>query len=535
MAADLAAGPSSGIPVYSCGDAHLSNFGIYAAPDRALIFDLNDFDETAMAPAEWDLKRLVTSGIVGGRHAGYSEKVIRKQVAEVLASYRRGLQDVLDMGILDRYYLRFEPERYNARAGGALAEVIARTTRQARKRTSKRVFGRIMEERPDGSLRLRENPPVLRHLKVAVEDRILATFREYLTTVPPDVALVLSHFKVTDIAQRVVGVGSVGTRCYLVIMTGPCGTPLVMQVKEAGQSVLESYGAVPQSDWMHRGISERGEGARVVAGQQVLQASSDVFLGALRWDGRDYYVRQFHDMKGSVDTEIMSQREFGRYVSACALVLARAHAQSRNATVWAGYIGKGGAFDTLEFSRRALRALVSSYVDVMAYSAADVPVAPVSGASPVYDRPAEATPRRVPLPASDREVVLPHGEALLRLLGSPDLASKRWIWEQYDHMVMGDTVQRPGGDAAVVRVHGTGRALALTTDCTPRYCFADPYEGGKQAVAECWRNLCAVGAEPIALTDNLNQGVWFARAQPPQVLYVNPAFERIWIAGRAVL
>lgn len=345
MAADLAVGPSSGIPVYSCGDAHLSNFGIYAAPDRALIFDLNDFDETAMAPAEWDLKRLVTSGIVGGRHAGYSEKVIRKQVAEVLASYRRGLQDVLDMGILDRYYLRFEPERYNARAGGALAEVIARTTRQARKRTSKRVFGRIMEERPDGSLRLRENPPVLRHLKVAVEDRILATFREYLTTVPPDVALVLSHFKVTDIAQRVVGVGSVGTRCYLVIMTGPCGTPLVMQVKEAGQSVLESYGAVPQSDWMHRGISERGEGARVVAGQQVLQASSDVFLGALRWDGRDYYVRQFHDMKGSVDTEIMSQREFGRYVSACALVLARAHAQSRNATVWAGYIGKGGAFD----------------------------------------------------------------------------------------------------------------------------------------------------------------------------------------------
>ena len=137
---------------------------------------------------------------------------------------------------------------------------------------------------------------------------------------------------------------------------------------------------------------------------------------------------------------------------------------------------------------------------------ADVPVAPVSGASPVYDRPAEATPRRVPLAASDREAVLPHREALLKLLGSPDLASKRWIWEQYDHMVMADTVQRPGGDAAVVRVHGTDRALALTTDCNPRYCFADPVMGGRQAVAEAWRNLVAVGARPLAITNCLNFG-----------------------------
>jgi phosphoribosylformylglycinamidine synthase subunit PurL len=146
--------------------------------------------------------------------------------------------------------------------------------------------------------------------------------------------------------------------------------------------------------------------------------------------------------------------------------------------------------------------------------AADVPVAPVSGAAPVYDRPAEATPRRVPLPASDREAVLPHREALLRLLGSPDLAGKRWIWEQYDHMVMGDTVQRPGGDAAVVRVHGTVRGLALTTDCNPRYCFADPVTGGRQAVAEAWRNLVAVGARPLAITNCLN----FGSPERPQVM-----------------
>jgi phosphoribosylformylglycinamidine synthase II len=137
---------------------------------------------------------------------------------------------------------------------------------------------------------------------------------------------------------------------------------------------------------------------------------------------------------------------------------------------------------------------------------ADVPVAPVSGASPVYDRPSEPTPKRVPIPASDREATLPHHEALLGLMGLPDLASKRWIFEQYDHMVMGDTVQRPGGDAAVVRVHGTRRGLALTTDVTPRYCYADPHLGGMQAVAEAWRNLVAVGARPLAITNCLNFG-----------------------------
>ncbi|MGD9511506.1 MAG: phosphoribosylformylglycinamidine synthase subunit PurL [Geminicoccaceae bacterium] len=145
---------------------------------------------------------------------------------------------------------------------------------------------------------------------------------------------------------------------------------------------------------------------------------------------------------------------------------------------------------------------------------ADVPVAPVSGASPVYQRPCEPTPKRVPIAASDREAVIPHRDALLRLFGSPDLASKRWIWEQYDHMVGADTVQRPGSDAAVVRVHGSNRGLALTTDCTPRYCFADPELGGRQAVAEAWRNLVAVGAKPLAITNCLN----FGNPERPRVM-----------------
>src|SRR5262245_31912318 len=150
MAADLAASPSSGVEVVSCGDAHLSNFGIYAAPHRALVFDLNDFDEAATAPAEWDVKRLITSAIVGGRHAGYPEKTIRRFAVDAMSAYRNGLRVMLDMNVLDRYYLRVEPERYLNRVTGSLASVINRTARRARKRTSARVFDRIMVPGPDG-------------------------------------------------------------------------------------------------------------------------------------------------------------------------------------------------------------------------------------------------------------------------------------------------------------------------------------------------------------------------------------------------
>jgi uncharacterized protein (DUF2252 family) len=339
MAADLAASPSSGVEVLCCGDAHLSNFGIYAAPHRALVFDLNDFDEAAAAPAEWDLKRLITSAIVGGRHAGYSEKIIRGFAVDAISEYRNGLQAMLDMNVLDRYYLRLEPERYLNEVSGCLASVIKRTARRARKRSSARVFGRIMEPGPDGTLRLRESPPVLQHIGVDLEASLVDSFREYLTGVPADVALLLSHFRVTDVALRVVGVGSVGTRCYLVILTGPDDTPLILQVKEATRSVLDEYGSVQQPKTLHVAVEALGQGVRVVNGQRILQAMSDVFLGALRKDGRDFYVRQFQDMKGTVETEGMSPTAFGQYVGACALSLARGHAQSANASMLRGYVG----------------------------------------------------------------------------------------------------------------------------------------------------------------------------------------------------
>jgi uncharacterized protein (DUF2252 family) len=340
MAADLAASPSSGIEVMCCGDAHVSNFGIYAAPHRALVFDLNDFDEAAVAPAEWDVKRLITSAIIGGRHAGYAAKAIRRLVEQALAGYQTSLERMLEeMDVLDRYYLRVEPELYTADVSKGLLAVIRKTTSQARARTSARVFKRITEIGPDGTPRLRESPPVLQHVDAQVEAPLIESIQEYLAAVPADVALLLSHFRITDIALRVVGVGSVGTRCYLVILVGPNGTPMILQIKEATRSVLEEFGGWRQPGALTTAVAAKGQGVRVVDGQRILQAMSDVFLGTTRTDRRDYYVRQFHDMKGSIDTEGMSASTFGEYVIACARLLARAHAQSANASILRGYVG----------------------------------------------------------------------------------------------------------------------------------------------------------------------------------------------------
>ena len=340
MAADLAANPSTGIEIMCCGDAHVSNFGMYAAPDRSIVFDLNDFDEAAVAPAEWDLKRLITSAIVGGRHAEYPTKAIRSYVEDALVGYQTSLTAMLEnMNVMDRYYLRVEPERYVGKVSKGLLGVIQKTTARARTRTSAQVFKQIMKIGPDGTPRLREQPPVLQHVDEEVEAPLVEAVQEYLAAVPADVALLLSHFRPTDLALRVVGVGSVGTRCYLVILVGPNGTPLILQIKEANRSVLEEYGGWRQPAPMTAAIEAKGQGVRVTDGQQILQAMSDVFLGTTRKDGRDYYIRQFHDMKGTVETEGMSASTFGEYVSACAVLLARAHSQSANASILRGYVG----------------------------------------------------------------------------------------------------------------------------------------------------------------------------------------------------
>lgn len=343
MAADLAASPTSGIEVGCCGDAHVCNFGLYAAPHRSIVFDLNDFDETAVAPWEWDIKRLITSAIVGGRHADYPVKAIRRFVERATAAYQTALETMLEMDVLDRYYLRLEPEQFAGDKSGHISkgmrDVIKRTTSRARTRTSARVFRQIMETGPDGTPRLRESPPVLQHLDDEAEAPLVEAFHEYLATIPVDVAVLLSHFRITDMALRVVGVGSVGTRCYLLILVGPNGTPLILQIKEAHRSVLEEYGGWRQPDSLAVAVDAHGQGMRVVDGQRILQAMSDVFLGTTRKDGHDYYLRQFHDMKGTVETEGMSAKTFSDYVTGCAVLLARAHSQSANASMLRGYVG----------------------------------------------------------------------------------------------------------------------------------------------------------------------------------------------------
>lgn len=343
MAADLAGSPSTGIEVMCCGDAHVSNFGMYAAPHRSIVFDLNDFDEAGVAPAEWDVKRLITSAIIGGRHADYPVKAIRTCVEQALVEYQTALQATLDMDVLSRYYLRLEPEHYTGEVSKGMLDVIQRTISRARQSTSDRVFRKIMETGPDGTLRLREAPPVLQHVDEEIEAPLVEAVEEYLAAVPADIALLLSHFRMTDVALRVVGVGSVGTRSYLVILVGPDNTPLILQIKEATRSVLDEYGGWPQPDSLTTAVEARGQGVRVVDGQQILQAMSDIFLGTTRKDGRDYYVRQFHDMKGTVETEGMTAATFSEYVAACAALLARAHSQSANASILRGYVGTSDA------------------------------------------------------------------------------------------------------------------------------------------------------------------------------------------------
>src|SRR5258708_4273776 len=297
MAADLAATPSIGSEVMVCGDAQISNFGMYAAPHRAIVFDLNDFDEAAVAPAEWDVKRLITSAIIGGRHAEYPAKAIRTCVEQALVAYQTALEATLEMDVLSRYYLRLEPEHYTGEVSKPMLGVIQRTTSRARQSTSERVFKKIMETGPDGTLRLREAPPVLQHVDEEIEAPLVEAVEEYLAAVPADIALLLSHFRITDVALRVVGVGSVGTRCYLVILVGPDNTPLILQIKEATRSVLDEFGGLPQPDSLTAAVGAKGQGVRGVDGQQILQRMSDIFLGTTRKDGRDHYVRHVHAMQ----------------------------------------------------------------------------------------------------------------------------------------------------------------------------------------------------------------------------------------------
>lgn len=343
MAADLANAPHSGILVASCGDAHVSNFGFYASPQRSLMFDLNDFDEAAWAPWEWDVKRLVASIVIGGRATARADDVIDRAALAAVTTYARGIARATALSPKDRYYAHFDVESTRGLLDKASQKAIRSAVKQAVKRTGERAVRKLTETDDGGRRRFVLQDPTASPVGDELRANVHALVEQYRRTATPDVALLFEHYGVSDVVRRVVGVGSVGTRCYLVLFQDGEDNTLLMQPKQASQSVLVEHGRIPQPDGLQRAIDQYGEGARVVAMQRILQALSDPFLGHLHTENGDYYVRQFHDMKGSIEVEELDDGPFVTYAQACAAVVARAHSQSVTASEVAGYIGGGRA------------------------------------------------------------------------------------------------------------------------------------------------------------------------------------------------
>ncbi|MGK2931559.1 MAG: DUF2252 domain-containing protein [Solirubrobacterales bacterium] len=361
MAYDLSKESRTGIHVAICGDAHASNFGLFAAPDRRVLFDLNDFDEAGPGPWEWDVKRLVTSIEVGFRHRGFTQEQARSACLTAARTYRTRLGELTELSATERYFKRAELDQVRTMAADeAGRKLIAKTVKKASRRTSTQVLGKIVTTTEDGKPRIQDQPPILQHIDhVYPLDQIQEIYDRYKLTLRPDIALLLSRYRIADYAFRVVGVGSVGTRCVILLLSGPMGEPLFLQIKEADKSVLETWGDIPQAPLPGLGSSHvPSNGYRVVSTQLVLQAASDPFLG---WIGDvrgvDYYVRQFRDMKGSADLDSLTASQFENYGAICAAVLARAHSQSPGWAAIVGYLGNSDVFD------KAVASWSKSYAD----------------------------------------------------------------------------------------------------------------------------------------------------------------------------
>lgn len=357
MAADLASVPVTGLTVQLAGDAHLSNLGVFASPSRDLLFDLNDFDETLRGPWEWDLYRLATSFTIAGQDHELPRSTIDGLTAAVAQAYRTAMAAFADQGPLEVWYARLDTAELRtamARRSKTAVRTLDKGVAAARKRTSLQAT-RKLTERVDGALRFRSDPPVLVPLGSvdtgiapdALADAIRTTFTAYVHTLPDAHQALLGRFRVVDIAHKVVGVGSVGLRAFVVLLEASGGEPLVLQCKEATRSVLEDH--LAPSPYDHHG-------RRVVEGQRMMQAASDIFLGwsTSTLDGTDYYWRQLRDMKGSADLATMTPKALRLYAGLCGWSLARAHARSGSAVAIAAYLGRGDAFDraSTEFARR---------------------------------------------------------------------------------------------------------------------------------------------------------------------------------------
>ncbi|MGV0627517.1 DUF2252 domain-containing protein [Mycolicibacter minnesotensis] len=350
MAADLAAGPRTGMRVQLCGDAHLSNFGLFASPERHLMFDLNDFDETLPGPWEWDVKRLVASAAVLCRSRGLSAARQQKVVRGAAEAYRNHLRELATLGELDVWYAQSAiDEDLLAAVDPVYAKEIRRTAGRARSRGRQQAVDKLTRSQ-DGSRHLVSDPPLVVPVGELVSDVVAHLYdkymrkliKDYVSSLPGDRRVLARRYRYVEMGRKVVGVGSVGTRTWIVLLEGRGSRdPLLMQVKEARPSVLEAH---------LRPSRHPNAGERVVAGQRLMQATSDVMLGwlhAIGPDGHhgDYYVRQLWDMKGSPDVEAMSPKVLTGYVQACGRALARAHCRSGDRFAIAAYLGKGDNAD----------------------------------------------------------------------------------------------------------------------------------------------------------------------------------------------
>jgi uncharacterized protein (DUF2252 family) len=362
MAMDLASTPTSGIEVQLCGDAHLSNFGVFAAPDRRLVLDVNDFDETLPGPWEWDVKRLAASFEIAGRDCDFTPKETRAAVLTAVRAYREAMREFAGMGNLDVWYARLDVDTLLADLAKVATAKEMKTTRKnvkkARRKNSLRAFDRLVRV-VDGEPRIISDPPLLVPIqellsedeRLDFEERIRELLASYRESLKGDRRHLFDSYRFVDIARKVVGVGSVGTRAWVVLMMGRDGQdPLFLQAKEAEASVLEPFAGKSE-------FSNHGE--RVVEGQWLMQAASDVLLGWLPALGiddreRDFYVRQLWDGKRSVEIETLPPEGLAIYGRVCGWVLARAHARSGDRIAIGAYLGKGDAFDRAiaEFSER---------------------------------------------------------------------------------------------------------------------------------------------------------------------------------------
>ncbi|MFE4670343.1 DUF2252 domain-containing protein [Streptomyces sp. NPDC056716] len=365
MAADLGPMPDTGLGVQLCGDAHPLNFRLLASPERHLVFDINDFDETLPGPFEWDVKRLAAGLVTAGRANGFSLKEQNTLVRECVAEYRTRMRELAGMGTLDIWYAQDDAdglrELLGARPDPELVRRTAQAERRARTRTHMKAFDKLTTVTAEGR-RIAADPPLITPLDQLLDDpseegrekELRSLVENYARTLPAERRHLLRHYRLVDMARKVVGVGSVGTRCWVLLLRGrDDDDPLLLQAKEAGESVLAAHtGGDPYDN----------QGRRVVTGQRLIQTSSDIFLGWTHETGldgqpRDFYVRQLWDWKGIARPETMDPRLLTLFGRLCGASLARAHARSGDPIAIAAYLGGGDSFD------RALSDFAQSYAD----------------------------------------------------------------------------------------------------------------------------------------------------------------------------